>query len=96
MSVYHPTPVTFVFEVLPDELFPYFFYAKAGPIPLVLFRGEGNPFDSVFEWCHEQFGKGYNCKSMNAPKGTRWIVLRHRGFFFRREEDAFAFRMRWC
>lgn len=52
--------------------------------------------NGVFLWCHEQFGEGFNCWAEAAPNGTRWIFNGTSGFAFRYEDDAFAFKMRWC
>lgn len=46
----------------------------------------------ILEWCSEHFGP-----PGPKPLGSRWMMAGDGFFFyFRDEDDAFAFRMRWC
>lgn len=57
---------------------------------LSAFHDGGEEFRGIIAWCQEAFGAA----AISAP-GVRWS---HDGmaFYFAEENDALAFRMRWC
>lgn len=48
--------------------------------------------DEADRWCREQFPD----TGRNGWFNERWSRQSSGGFVFRYEEDAFAFKMRWC
>lgn len=71
---------------------------KTGAYPyLYLFRNDvrhpniGEIREMIF-WCADQFGHG----AASFDKGARWAFLTSGMFGFQQENDAFAFKMRWC
>jgi hypothetical protein len=45
--------------------------------------------DALHAWCTQEFG------DRGGPSGSRWYAGRVI-FWFRDEQDAFVFRLRWC
>lgn len=74
-------------------------YRRVSRFPYLFFLNRETTltgFLETFSWCEDQFGRGERCWTEHVPHGTRWIYSREIGFGFTREDDACAFRMRWC
>lgn len=51
-------------------------------------------FSEISEWCIEQFGDDYTSGASNET--ARWYMTEATAIVgFRRDKDAFAFKMRW-
>jgi hypothetical protein len=48
----------------------------------------------VHAWCAEQFGTIEHLRRYDQYRGSRWVGFED--FWFRDEEDALQFRLRWC
>lgn len=81
-------------RVQPELPLPHIFFIRRD------FQGDLEPVDNDYQqayaWCVEQFGPGLNRWISRPPDDTRWIYSPLQGFAFRYEDDAFAFKMRWC
>lgn len=57
--------------------------------------------EDAYDWCLEQFGEESNRCTRDLGRGLcivhdgRWRFVSPTMFFFRYENDAFAFKMRW-
>lgn len=69
---------------------PAFYYRKIqGFFPHVFYQNRDDEIrpDALW-WCSDEFGE--------CHRGERWTYSTEGDFAFRDENDAFAFRMRWC
>lgn len=60
-----------------------------------VFRPDRHTDEDIRGWCNEHFGSIEHLREyLGELRGSRWAG-RH-SFWFRDEQDAVAFRLRWC